>query len=621
MYLNPGDRPRSGNRLALRIAVLGGFAVALFAVLFFRLWNLQVIDGDSYLAEAQNNRTREYRVLAPRGDILDRDGSVLVDNRTSLALQLDTSKLPEDKAERDEELTQLGKLADMSLKKIERAIAEQEEVAAGAPVTLRRDVDWELVAYLQENQRRFPGVKVERVFVRDYPHETRAAHLLGTVGEVSEAELKEARYKGLEPGDEVGKEGVEDTYDRYLRGEPGITRVQVNAFGQPTPGGQLVSSAPQPGDNLKLSIDSAMQEAGEASLASYGHPGAFVSMNVNNGEVLALGSYPTYDPTVFTKDLTQAQVDSFYEDDEWAPLTNRATEGHYPVGSTFKMITALAALEGGIVTPSTTIVDNGSIEVAGQPFQNAGGLSYGALSLERAMKVSSDVYFYELGRKMNQTDLLQNWALRLGISQPTGIDVPGEAEGLVPSKEWRDQLYAEKETDRPWAVGDNIQLATGQGDLQTDPLQLAVAYAAFANGGRLVTPHVGKELQDAEGRVLKEFSQPARRVIKIDPATRDAIMAGLHASAQQPEGTSYPVFGGFPIQVAGKTGTAQRPPHGDQAWYVVLSPYPNPRMVTVVTVEEGGFGAETAAPAALRMLEAFYDKQAESVGTSEAIAE
>ncbi len=616
----PGDRIRSGNRLALRIAVLGGFAVALFAVLFFRLWNLQAIDGDSYLAEAQNNRTREYRVLAPRGDILDRDGNVLVDNRTSLALVVDTSKLPDDEAEATAELKRIGGLVKMSLKKVKRTIREEEELAAGAPVTLRRDVGYDLVYFLEENQRDFPGVQVQRVFVRDYPDETRAAHLLGTVGEIDGEELKEDRYGDLQAGDEVGKGGVEYTYDRLLRGEPGITRVQVNALGQPTPGGQLVSKPPAPGDNLQLSLDPKMQEAGEAALSSYGHPGAFVSMDVNNGEILAMGSYPTFDPTVFTKPQTQAQVDAFYADPEWAPLTNRATESHYPTGSTFKMITALAALEGGVVTPATTIVDNGSIEVAGQRFQNAGNQSYGPLSMVRAMQVSSDVYFYELGREMNQTDLLQNWAERLGISHPTGIDLPGEAEGLVPSREWRDQLYGEGETERPWAVGDNIQLATGQGDLQTDPLQLAVAYAALGNGGRLVTPHVAKELEDSFGRVLKEFDPPARGKVAIDPDTRETIMQGLHDSAQSPEGTSYPVFGGFPIPVAGKTGTAQRPPHADQAWYVVLAPYPNPRIVTVVTIEEGGFGAETAAPAALRMLEAHFDKQASAV-SGETVAE
>jgi penicillin-binding protein 2 len=609
----PGDRIRSGNGLALRIAVLGGFAVALFAILFFRLWNLQVIDGDSYLAEAQNNRTREYKVIAPRGDILDSEGNILVDNRTSLALVVDTSKLPEEEAEANAELKELGGLVNMTLKKVKRTIREEEEIAAGAPVTIRRDVGYDVVYYLEENQRRFPGVQVQRIFVRAYPEGSTAAHLLGSVGEVSEEELEENRYTGLEAGDEVGKGGIEYSYDKFLRGEPGVTRVQVNAFGQPTPGGQLVSQSPAPGDNLKLTIDSKVQEAGEAALSEKVLPGAFVTMDVHSGEVLAMGSSPTFDPTVFTKTLTQAQADAFYKN-ESAPLTNRVTEAAYPVGSTFKMITALAALEGGVVTPSTTIVDNGVIEIAGQDFQNAGAQAYGPVDLRRAMQVSSDIYFYELGREMNQTDLLQNWAQRLGISQPTGIDLPGEAAGLVPSKEWRDQLYEEGETDRPWAVGDNIQLATGQGDLQTDPMQLAVAYAAFANGGRLVVPRLGKELEDAAGRVKKEFEPQVRRKVEIDPQWRDDIMAGLHASAQEPEGTSYPVFGGFPIPVAGKTGTAQRPPHEDQSWYVVLAPYPNPRIVTVVTVEEGGFGATSAAPIALNMLEAYFDKQATSVG-------
>ena len=616
----PGDRIRRGNGMALRIAVVGGAAVALFAVLFFRLWNLQVIDGESYLAEAQNNRTRETKVIAPRGDILFRNGKVLVDNRASLALSVDTAKLPADEAEADAELRRIGDLVGMPLKKVKRKIAEAEEVAAGAPVTLRRDVGYDLVYYLEENKREFPGVAVERIFVREYPQRTQAAHVVGNVGEVNDEELEEKRFAGLEPGDEVGKEGVEETYDRILRGTPGVTRVQVNAFGQPTPGGQLVSQEPKPGDNLKLTLDPRVQEAGEDALASYGLPGAFLTMDVRNGELLALGSYPTFDPTTFTKDLTQRQVNELYADPEWAPLTNRATESAYPSGSTFKMITALAALEGGISTPQTTITDNGIIEIAGQTFQNAGKEVYGTIDLVEAMKVSSDIYFYELGREMNETDLLQNWAARMGIARQTGIDLPGDAEGLVPSREWRDQLFEEGETERPWAVGDNIQLATGQGDLQMDPLQLAVAYAALANDGKIVRPHVGKEVTDAAGRVVKEFEAPIRREVEINPGTRAAIMQGLHESAQEPGGTSYPVFGGFPIPVAGKTGTAQRLPKQDQAWYVVLAPYPNPRIVTVVTIEEGGFGAQTAAPTALKMLEAYFGKEADQV-SGEVVAE
>jgi penicillin-binding protein 2 len=614
VYQRSNDRP--GPRLALRSAVLGGVAVALFAVLFFRLWDLQVLSGAQYLAEAKNNRSHEYKVIAPRGEILDREGNVLVDNRTSLALQLNTQKLPEDAAEQKAELAQLGKLAHMSLRKVRRTIEEQEEVAAGAPVTLRKDVGYDLVYYLEENQRRFPGVAVQRVFVRDYPDGSRAAHVVGSVGEVNEEELKEGPYKGLEPGDEVGKGGVEYSYDRFLRGEPGLTKIQVNALGQPTPGGQLVSQPPTPGNNLKLTIDPEVQAAGESALASRGLPGAFVTMNVHNGQLLGLGSFPTYDPTVFTEPMTQTEVNALYRDPVTAPLTDRATESYYPTGSTFKLVTALAALEGNVITPSTTIVDGGKLTVGTQSFQNAGGAAYGPLTLVPALEVSSDVFFYTLGLDMWDTGELQRWAAKLGIGKESGLDIPGETEGLVPSRSWRNQLYKEGETERPWSAGDNIQLATGQGDLQTNPLQLAIAYAALGNDGTIVTPHVGMEVEDAAGRVLKEFDPQSRRRIHLDPAHRTAIMEGLHQAAQGPQGTSYGIFGGFPIEVAGKTGTAQRPPHADQSWYAILAPYPDPRIVTVVTMEEGGFGAESAAPAALQILEAYFGKHASSVSAS-----
>lgn len=615
MYLRDEDRPRTG-RLPLRIAVLGGVAVALFAVLFFRLWNLQVLDGGKYLAQAQNNRTREERVIAPRGDILDRDGGVLVDNRTSLALQLNPQRLPADPAREAAELTRLGKLAHMSLPRMRRTIAQQEKVAAGAPVTLRRDVGYDLVYYLQENQRRFPGVAVQRVFVRQYPHGSEAAHVVGTVGEVSEEELKEGPYKGLEAGEQVGKGGAEFSYDKYLRGKPGVTRIQVNALGQPTPGGQLVSEPPTPGDNLVLTLDPKVQAAGESALAERGLAGAFITMDVHNGQILGLGSFPTYEPSIFTHPLSQAKYNEVAGNPETAPLTDRATSGLYPTGSTYKIITALAALEGGVITPSSTIVDNGSITLAGEKFQNAGGASYGPLTLVPALQVSSDVFFYTLGLKMWNTGQLQQWSHALGIGRRTGLDLPEESEGLVPSKQWRDQLYKEGKTERPWSAGDNVQLATGQGDLQTNPLQLAIAYAALGNGGTIVTPHVGMELQDSAGRVLREFEPKPRRKVKIDPGYRSVILEGLHAAAQSPGGTSYGVFGGFPIPVAGKTGTAQRPPHGDQAWYAVLAPYPNPRIVTIVTFEEGGFGAETAAPAALQILEAYFHKQAKAISAA-----
>jgi penicillin-binding protein 2 len=598
--------PPIGNRLALRIAVFGGVALALFVVLFFRLWFLQVLNGDKYLAEAKNNRTREYRVSAPRGEILDRSGRTIVANRTSLALQVNPRKLPEDPRRRHAELARLAELTHSPLPRLRRTMHEQLKLAASAPVTLRRDVGHYLVFYLQENQDRFPGVTVQRVFVRRYPDGTLAAHILGNVGEVSEEQLEEPRYRGLQPGDEIGQDGVEYTYDHFLRGHPGVERIQVDAFGQPTRNGRLESQPPVPGDSLKLSIDAKVQEAGEAAMASTGLRGAFVTMDVHSGEIIALGSYPTFEPSVFTRPMTQAQVNELYRDEILAPLSDRAIAGLYPTGSTFKPITAIAALESGHLTTSEVINDPGQLEIGGQIFKNAGEAANGSVSLVSALEVSSDVFFYTLGDRMWNTGDLQHWAHALGIGRSTGIDLPGAAEGLLPSQKWRNDLYREGETERPWSAGDNVQLATGQGDLQTNPLQMAVAYAAIANGGTVVTPHVGLQVDDAAGRVLKEFHPGPRRHVRMDAAYREAILEGLHDAAQNGGGTSFSVFGNFPIPVAGKTGTAQRPPYADQSWYGVLAPYPDPRIVTFVTMEEGGFGAEAAAPAARTILEAYF---------------
>lgn len=615
MYLRSDERgPEMSNRLALRIAIFGGLALILFVVLFVRLWLLQVASGEDYLAEARSNRTREYRVRAPRGELLDRDGRVLVANRTSLALQLNPTKLPANAERRRRELAQLAALTHTTPPRLRREIREQRKLSPGAPVTLRRDVGNYLVYYLQENQERFPGVAVERVFVRRYPRGTLAAHTLGSVGEVSEEELREARLRGLEPGDQVGKDGVEYSYDRFLRGRPGLTRIQVDALGQPTPGGRLVSDPPVPGDNLRLTIDLDLQEAGDAALAGQGLPGAYVAMDVRSGEILAMGSNPSFDPAVFTRPLTQRQVDELFRDPVLSPLTNRAIAGAYPTGSTFKPITSVGALGSGAITTTEPIEDDGVFTLGGIDFENAGGAAYGTIAMQRALQVSSDVFYYTLGDRMYPGTALQAWAHRLGIGRETGVDLPGELPGLLPSPAWRNRLYREELTDRPWSAGDNVNLAVGQGDLQADPLQMAVAYATIAAAGEVPRPHVGLRIEDAAGRVLREMEFEPARQVRIDPGWRETILAGLHDAAQSPEGTSYAVFGGFPVPVAGKTGTAERPPYADQSWYVALAPYPDPEIVVAVTFEEGGFGAETAAPAALQILSQHFGKSAKPVG-------
>lgn len=606
----PKTKSRSGT--ALRVAIIGGIGLVLFGVLFFRLWSLQVVTGERYLAEANDNRTREVRVLAPRGRILDRKGNVLVDNRMSMALQLDPIEIPTRVNARRRIFGSVADFMDRKVVWVRRRFRDEiKHNPPGSPVTLARDVADDLVYYLQEHQADFPEIQVNRVFVRRYPEGFTAAHLLGSVGAATADDLSETDLPDLQGGDNLGKAGIEQTYDSTLRGTAGTTRVQVDSTGSAK--GQLASETPVPGKSLRLTLNPKVQAAGEAALSSIGLPGGFVAMDVNNGEVLGLGSAPSFDPDQFTRPLSQTQVDALYNEDLDAPLFNRAISGAYPVGSIFKPLTAVAALDAGAITPNEVVQDAGKIEIADQVFTNAGEQSHGPVNLQRALEVSSDVYFYLLGAELNGTDKLQQWSSRFGIGRYTGIDLPGESKGLLPTPAWRNELFAEGGTDRGWVIGDNIQLAIGQGDLQADPLQMAVAYAALGNGGDVVKPRMVLQVEDAAGRVLEETAPEVMRQIPIDPARRQVIMDGLNDAAQAPEGTSYGVFGGFPIPVAGKTGTAERPPNGDQAWYAVLAPYPDPEVVVVTTVERGGFGAETAAPIALQILSAYFGKQAKAV--------
>jgi penicillin-binding protein 2 len=607
MYLPSGDRRLVVTpQLALRVAVLGGIALVMFAIIFFRLWYLQVLSGDRYLVEAKNNRVREIKVEAPRGKIVDRNGTMLVDNRTALTVQVAPERLPRDRVERGRELRRLARVLGVKAGSIRRRVRRESRELPFSPVTLKTDVGLRTVFYLQENQRRFKGVEVKRVFLRRYPHKTLGAHLFGTTGEVTKEELRQARYSGVKLGDRVGQSGIEYTYDRYLRGRNGASRIQVDALGRPR--GELAVRDPTPGKQLRLSIDLAVQKAGQQALESFGKPGAFVALEPSSGEVLALGSHPSFDPNVFAKSLKPSIYKRLQSPANGAPLANRATQGLYPTGSAFKLITSAAALQSGVITPSTVLFDGGSLTVGGLTFKNAGGASYGALALPRALQVSSDVFFYRVGLMADQKggNLIQKWARRLGLGDQTGIDIPGEVEGLVPSPAWRNRLFRKNLTDRPWTPGDNINLAVGQGDLQANPLQLAIAYGAIANGGRVVTPHVGLRVEDTQGRALQKIEPRPRRKLDISDQTRAAILSGLRAAANDPGGTSTPVFEGFPITVAGKTGTAERGAQGDQSWYAAVAPYSDPRVVVAVTIERGGFGAEAAAPSARRILAAHF---------------
>jgi penicillin-binding protein 2 len=608
VYLDNERRPTLTPQLAFRIAVVGGVALVMFAVIFFRLWYLQVLSGDNYVAAARENRVREIKIQAPRGEIVDRHGQPLVENRSSLSIKVTPDKLPQGRADREEVFRRLAKLLNLNPRRLERRVERELEALPYTRPTIKQDVPQAVLAYVLERQEDFPGVEPERESLRQYPHGPIGAHIFGQVGEVNPTQLKDERFNGVSIGDRVGQGGIESEYDRYLRGKNGAARVEVDALGNLTK--TLRREQPEQGKQLRLSLDLEVQRVAQQALEGGTGRGAFAVMNVDNGEVLALGSEPSFDPNIFSKPISKKQLAALSSEALGKPLFDRAIQGGYPTGSTFKLVTATAALESGHITPDTPLSDPGFLVVGDQKFENAGGVAHGVLSLVQALTVSSDVFFYQLGRDMNERGMpLQKWGRRLGIGRMTGIDLPGEQPGRLPTPHWRNSwvkkgLVAD---DRPWSVGDNVNLSVGQGDLLANPLQMAVAYAAIANGGRVLRPRLGLRIEDATGRALQQLDAPTARRVKISEANRNAIMEGLHGAANGAGGTSTPVFEGFPIPIAGKTGTAEHIGKPDQSWYVALAPYPNPKYVVAVTDEAGGFGADTAAPMARRILAALLD--------------
>jgi penicillin-binding protein 2 len=652
--------------MALRVAALGVGALVMFAIVFFRLWYLEVLSGDKYRQQANNNKVRLVREQAPRGTIVDHTGRTLVENRQATVIQLRPTSLPDEERAAANRWGQavglrlrrpkghrgapiplppvpyvaghdlagryraLAKVLGVKAHTIHREVIQQLAITPYAPVTVKTDVSRPVRDYIKEREERFPGVDVKRVFLRKYPYHQLAAQIVGNIGQVSPKELKGDTYGHVPQGTIVGQDGLEYSYDRYLRGRDGLTRIVVDANGNPTR--TDIQRPPEAGRSLRLSLDLGLQRAGQDAMLRAGHglPGGFVAMDPTNGEVLALGSYPSFDPSILSRPISQTAYDRAFGPSAGSPAYNRAIAGYYPTGSTFKPITALAALTNGIITPDTPINDPGCIAVglAHQQFCNAGKVANGTLSLRRAIQVSSDVFFYTMGQNLNALahQPLQTWAHDLGLGRRTGIDLPGEIKGLIPDRAWRDHINkveraCEKRRHRAscfisdgrdWTVGDNVNLAVGQGDLQATPLQMATVYSTIATGGRVPRPHLGLDVEDNSGRLVQHLNPGAARKVSINPAYQQAIMDGLHAATSQPGGTSADVFSGWDqsrFPVFGKTGTAQRPPHPDQSWYVAYSYDGTPThrpIVIAVTLEGGGFGAEAAAPAARLMLSKWF---------------
>src|SRR6476469_9875299 len=534
-------------QLALRVAILGGLAMAMFAIIFFRLWFLQVLSGEQYVQQANANRARDLPVAAPRGEILDREGQPLVASRTTNAVQIVPSALPPAGRKRLLLYRRLGALLGMSGPHIQGLVIKGRTALPYAPVTIKTDAGQGALTVLAERQNEFPGVAQQPVSIRSYPYGEMAAQVLGYVGQVSETELKMRAFAGVKQGTVVGQEGLEYYYDRYLRGRPGIQRVEVNAAGYPVPS-TLAPTQPIAGHSLKVTLDYPLQHEGEKALREG------MESARGGGKPAVAGAFVALDPRKFAKPLTRSEYAALQGrgtggEESPAPLTDRAVNGTYPTGSTFKPITAMAALEAGVITPSEGLGAGQCIYVSTQAFCNAGKADYGPVGLVEALKVSSDTYFFETGELANSHGtVIQREANRLGVGEQTGIDLPSEITGLVPTPAWRAKVASEElacerrrhvsscgiSDGRPWSVGDNMHLAVGQGDLLTSPLQMAVAYSTLANAfvhggnGWVVLPHLGLEIDDAQGRLVQALSYPPARHVHLNAADVDLVMQGIH---------------------------------------------------------------------------------------------
>ncbi len=630
-----------------RLAVLAIVVLALFAALFARLWYLQILSSEPLLEAAEANRIRPIQVEAPRGRILDRNGEVLVDNRVSTVVTVDRVLFNE--LDDDESADMINRLAAEMSRYGSPATVEDlvdrindQRYSQYAPVPVAEDVREELKIYVEEHSELFPSVAVERTAVRRYTFGTRGAHVIGYVGEIGDTELEDraGKPKTYERGDQIGKTGVERIYEDDLRGMPGQTVYEVDAQGRPVRVLEDLSKPPIPGDDVWLTIDVTTQSVAEDLLKealegarnrrpSGDNPkneapgGSVVVTDPRDGSVLAMASYPTYDPADFVNGISSSRYAFLTDEANHDPLTNRAIQGQYAPGSTFKLISGYAALSNGLREAATPFFDTGSWTLEnceGQcTFTNAGEKKYGTVDLQRAVTVSSDAYFYSVGedfwnaRGRLGDEAFQESAQLFGFDQETGVPLPFEQDGRIPTPEQRKVQYDANPgafLERNWFTGDNVNMAIGQGDVAVTPLQLANAYATFANGGTRYAPNIASKITrgQSENTVKRTFEPRINGSIDLPPEYRDALLQGLVGVTSANGGTAFGTFQGFPLTefpVAGKTGTAQVNGKADTAVFAAFGPATDPQYQVAVILEESGFGGTAAAPVARKLFDQF----------------
>ncbi len=585
-----------------RILLLSFVVGVIFAVLVLRLWHLQILNVDDYRSMSENNRLRFVPEAASRGAIMDRNGTVLVSNRPSFSLAV----VPQEVKDRDGLLNQL-----VALLGLDRAeLAERWEKGKGRaryyPVVLASNISRDQVEIVEENRLRLPGVEIEMKPVREYSGGILAAHLLGYIGEVSEDELSSKGYEEYNPGDYIGKNGIERSWEKDLHGNDGGRQLEVDARGRVLR--TISESYPTVGNSVVLTIDANLQKQAERAFGD--QAGAAVAMDVNSGEVLAFVSNPGFDPALFSGKLPADKWKEYLEDKRH-PLENKALTGQYPPGSTFKIITALSGLEDGKIDEHTSVVCNGSYDLGTSTFNCWNRHGHGATSLKKALRESCDVYFYQLGEHLG-VDAIAATARKFMLGAPLGIGLLHEKGGLIPTAEWKQKRFGKR-----WFHGETLPVAIGQGYVLMTPIQLASMIATVANEGSVYRPHLVKRIVDSDGKLLKEFKPELLGTTGISADKFRLVKQGLFAVVNEPGGTGA-MARLYDVHVAGKTGSSQvvklrdsklSTPwqFRDHALFVAFAPYEKPEIAVAVVVEHGEHGGSAAAPIAGRILRAWFD--------------
>ena len=595
--------PELRRRARLLYLVL---AVA-FLTLISRLVFLQLVQGERYTFLSENNRIRIKRVPGTRGMIFDRQGQLLVDSRPSFDLIF----VPEDSESPEATLRLLARYLRRDEGEILKTFEENKSRAAFDELVIGRDIEWSEIVAVEAHQLDLPGVSLRARPRRSYVDGPMAAHVLGYLGEINQKQLKILKEQGYVIGDEIGQYGLERRWEELLRGQSGGQQVEVDALGRRVRVLHEVTDVP--GYTVHLTLDRQLQETAYEALK--GKQGTIVALDVRNGAILVLASTPAFDPNAFARGIKSEEWSGLIKD-QLRPLSNRAIQGQYPPGSTFKIIMSIAGLEEGVIQPESSIQDPGFYTFGNRSFRDWKKGGHGTVNLHKAIVESCDTYFYQLGPKFG-VDRIAKWARAFGLGEKTGVVLDDEKGGTIPDTEWKRKRFRQ-----PWFPGETVSVAIGQGYVTVTPLQLANMMAAVANGGKLYRPYLVNKVESVDGATVREYGPELIRTIELKPDTLKRVHEALADVVNGAGGTGGAARSQL-LTIAGKTGTAQVVEmkggyvkteqltyfNRDHAWFVSYAPVDNPQIAIAVLVEHGGHGGDAAAPMAKKVFEKFIEMQ------------